>query len=492
MSRRRPPLLAALAALLPAVALGAASVAPPLDNAAVDELAFRTYLHARLGDRENALKYAGEALAARPGHIPTLLALASLWEADREGWRLDDAASRLLAQVPDDEQALFFKATADFLLRHHAQARAELLAMRAQAAVQGREFPYDESLAEAAARSGDWISATRARTRLAGLERDYATEATNRASLDALLRAHLTRLSAEGALETAPGRHLLHTVTASGETPVSGRARLRAEAARRHAELLGGDGFRADSADYLEALATGDYAVNTDLVLSVSAGATGDGDPRAGASLTNRFPAGLKLGLIGEYAAPAEDDAPYCVANIRQTRLLGACEKQWTERTGASLSGGLRSLHPPGEAPENPGWILTGEVFHQSRQRLPGLKPYLQTLWASNPENAPVARRLTGLRSDGLNADVKGTFDLQKAGVRMELPLRSTASLALDTYAGSSLLDGGIQSGASAELRWRPVKSVELLAGAGWDKGTIFNNLPSGVIRATTSLVWFF
>ena len=87
---------------------------------------------------------------------------------------------------------------------------------------------------------------------------------------------------------------------------------------------------------------------------------------------------------------------------------------------------------------------------------------------------------------------MRGTFDLQKAGIRLDLPLKSTASLALDSYAGTSLLDGGLLGGASAELLWRPVKSLTLRAGSGWDKGTLFNELPSGIFRAFASASWTF
>ncbi len=484
-------LLAALPLAAP-LALAASGEPAKLDNAAVEDLAFRTYLHARLGDRENALKYASLALEARPGHPATLLALASLWESERDAQRLHATAMRLLAEIPDDDRALFFKASAEYLLRNYAEARETLLDNKRVNFRNERDFPYDATLADSAARAGDWRTAIAARTRLVGSDGDPAAAARNRRILDDLLRSHLSVLSADASLAAAPGRFTLHTLRAACETPVTARTRISGMLTNRHASLFAADGYAATSVDRQEALAAVEYEFDTELSFGGSLGASDTGDPRASLSVTHRLRESGKLGLMAEYDAPAEDDAPYLAANLRQSRLIASYNDLWTERTGASVSGGLRSLHAPEHGPGNPGWVFSGELFHQSRQRTPKVTPYLQTIWISNPRNEPVSAALSALRSDGATVDAEGTFDLQKAGVRFDFPLKTTASLGFDTYAGSSLLDGGLLAGASGELRWRPVKSLTVRLGSGWDRGNIFGSLPSGIVRAFAAADWTF
>ena len=491
MTRARRLLAATLAASL-ALAAPATPQPAELDNLAVEELAFRTYLYARLGDRENALHYARLALEARPGHPGTLTALASLWESERDAQRLHATALSLLANAPDDDRALFFKASSEFMLRDHPGARATLLETRRLNFAPSDPFPYHAALADASARAGDWRTAVASRSALAASPADYDASARNRAALDDLLRAHAAHLTLDAFTAAAPSRHTQSTLRATAEAPLRVRTRAGVSVIRRHASLVRAEGIAAASVDTAEGLLTLDHAFDAGLALSASAGVSDTGDARAAAALSHTFRESRKAGVSAEYNAPAEDDAPYLAANIRQSRLLLHAEDLWTDRTGGSLTGGLRSLHTDTQGPGSPGWVLSGELFHHSRQRLPRVTPYLQTLWAANPDNPDVSAALTRLRDDTRTADVRGTFDLQKAGIRLDLPLKSTASLALDSYAGTSLLDGGLLGGASAELLWRPVKSLTLRAGSGWDKGTLFNELPSGIFRAFASASWTF
>jgi hypothetical protein len=104
--------------------------AEALTETELESLAFRTYLHARLGETEAALALAEQVLRIKPDHVATHLAICSMWEAENEPERLHVAANRLLAYFPDHDQALYFKASAEYILRHYGDTRATLLQNR--------------------------------------------------------------------------------------------------------------------------------------------------------------------------------------------------------------------------------------------------------------------------------------------------------------------------------------------------------------------------
>ena len=57
--------------------------------------------------------------------------------------------------------------------------------------------------------------------------------------------------------------------------------------------------------------------------------------------------------------------------------------------------------------------------------------------------------------------------------------------MALKSYKPTTPGQRGLVLIDRSELwKGRPVKSLTLRAGSGWDKGTLFNELPSGIFRS--------
>lgn len=486
------------AALLAPAALHAASTpAAPApseadETARLDELAFRTYLYARIGDKENALKTGDEVFARDPHNVVAILALASMWEAEGEPERAYELAAKLIADKPTHDQALYFKAYAESSLRRDRAARRSHLDNIAANFSHGEKFPYYGPLAESAQLVGDWRTAVRARREIIENSGDYAMLARNRKLYDILLREKSPEISSSVSLFSAPMRFDSTRLSLAYATPVLVSTRIRLETTYTESHMTRAEGWRSDSRGTAGALAGVNYSADALTELDATAGADTTGSPSATAGAAWHTTKSRRFALTGEAYTAAEDDPRFLIANIRQTRVLASYEDLWTERTGGRVSLGPRSLHTLDAGPTDWGWMFSGEVFHHSRQRIPHLTPYLQTLWLQNPSSPSVTRAFDAFRADGRQADLTGLFDLEKLGVRVEIPLHNRWVLASDAYTGTSFIHAGIFYGVSGEVSCQLTKTLSLRGGAGWENGNVFGDLPYGLVRARASLGWSF
>jgi tetratricopeptide (TPR) repeat protein len=152
------------------------------------------YLYARLNHPAGAEKLAREVLAKNPGDRETLLALGSMYLERKDARRLRLMAKRVLDHYPNDDQALFFLASAFSLEGQHAEAEAILRRLRADQ-FRNKPYPYLLDLASEARRAGHWHESILAYRELLEdnqLSLDLRAEA--RQVLDELYRENLPQL----------------------------------------------------------------------------------------------------------------------------------------------------------------------------------------------------------------------------------------------------------------------------------------------------------
>lgn len=477
-------------AILPLLFPAALLAAQPVTKAELDELALRTYLYSRLGDNEHAMEYGMRVLEKEPDRIDTLLVLSSLWEDQPD--MLEPLVGRLLKVAPENEQTLYFKAAWEYGKKQYANARDTHLANLRQNYGGYRRFPYLTHLAAASANAGDWRGAIYARREQVEQAGSHELLMSNRSLYDSILREYDPRLTLTGAMQAAPGRYTVTSFDAAAFSPLTVHTLATAQAGWNRASIRAGSGRRAAAREYSEGRIAADYRFNATWHVNAGAGVSDRGDPDATAAIWYNDTKVRRMGVEAVYTAPADDDAPYRVMNIRQSRVLLRYEDQISDRTSLSLSGGGRSLHLEDQEPKYWGSIFTGDLAYLSRWRQPDITPYLQTFWLSNPNNPSVINALSSLRTDGLREDIANTYDQQRAGIRAKIPLKSRLTLGGDAYVGTSFRQHGLLYGVGGDLTFRARKNLVLRVGGGWDKATLFTELPDGVARADASVVWSF
>jgi len=191
----------------------------------LDENKQLTYLYARLENRAYAEPLAERVLAEDPGDLRILLAMASMYLAQRDAERTMNFANRILDQYPDNRDGLFFLAAANSLAGRSERA-AEILKRLERLYPAEVRFPFELDLASASALSGDWYQAIVSYQKiLKDRQMAPALRMSARRALDALYREHLPSISV-AVSDIDAGTGTILEVGGRGSAPLSRRFRM--------------------------------------------------------------------------------------------------------------------------------------------------------------------------------------------------------------------------------------------------------------------------
>lgn len=159
----------------------------------LEERRYLVYLYGRLGQAPIAEALARQILKDNPSDRQTLLVLASMAGEHKDPEAILRLAREFLGYYPGDHQGRYFLGAGHYLARHYAEANHVLRELK-QEQFKDRKYPYEIDLAASAYAAGDWYRAMLSYQELLrnhGLGDDLRSRV--RTVLDGLYRDHLPR-----------------------------------------------------------------------------------------------------------------------------------------------------------------------------------------------------------------------------------------------------------------------------------------------------------
>lgn len=243
-----------MAAGLLATLVGGALVAAPADTALpitdgemirraegldIEQRRYLVYLYARLNKPKVAAAIGRQVLDEIPSDRQTLLVLASMAAEQKDGEETVRLAKVFLGYYPGDHQGRYFLGAGYYLQGRMAEAETVLRELKREQFA-GERFPYETDLAAAAVQSGQWYRAMLGYQELLR-HHDLGDELRSevREQIDRIYREHLPRVDAKydgvvldnGEVWRAEAGHAMHVRDSQWWTVTAREDRVKIEPA---------------------------------------------------------------------------------------------------------------------------------------------------------------------------------------------------------------------------------------------------------------------
>ena len=218
----------------------------------IEERRYLVYLYARLNKPKVAQAIGEQVLAENPSDRQTLLVLASMAVEQKNGAEAVRLAEVFLGHYPGDHQGRYFLGAGYYLLRRFAEAERVLADLKREQ-FQGQRYPYETDLAASAVGAGQWYrSMLSYQELLRNHELNDELRSEVREQIDRIYREHGPRVEAgyatvvldNGDVARVDASHAMHvrdsqwwgvavhqdTVTIEAAPGLPGRESRRAEA----------------------------------------------------------------------------------------------------------------------------------------------------------------------------------------------------------------------------------------------------------------------
>ena len=184
----------------------------------IEQRRYLVYLYARLNKPKVARAIGLQVLAGNPSDRQTLLVLASMAAEQKDGEETVHLAEDFLTYYPGDHQGRYFLGAGYYLQRRFAEAERVLGELKREQ-FNGKRYPYETDLAASAAGAGQWY---RAMLSYQELLRNHALSdelrSEVREAIDRIYREHGPRIDARyegidlsnGAADRGIASHAMH------------------------------------------------------------------------------------------------------------------------------------------------------------------------------------------------------------------------------------------------------------------------------------------
>jgi len=465
------------------------------------------YLFARLKRPRAARPLAARILRQAPSDKESLLVLCSMELERKNAAGVFRYARQFLRSYPDDSQGWYFVAAAESLLGHHARAQGILEKMR-EKFFQAKEFPYQVDLASSALLSGDWRTALAVyKELLAGRQIAPALREEARRILDGIYLEHLPRLSISSDYQHLFSAGEILRTDAAWESPLTNRVNLLANLHRDDLRQNPVGVSRAMSASRMEGTVGLDAQVARSWHLRGEAGGSSAGF-LASAELRRKISATRAWYVGAGYNQRATDSLALEILDGRQSRAYAGFdwtlddESDW--RVSATSFGRVatvgRSILGSGWGAEwqvervllrDPVSVRISYVGQYSRFNTTATDPAIvRPLF--DPGSTP-AQDALALEDQGILAGTPETLidpEISYQGLTISarrdiLPQWTIEATGIFGY----YLDSSQTSyGGYLRNSWRPRKSIELQANAGYMSSGTQSNTGSQVFELSLAL----
>ena len=469
------------------------------------------YLLARLKRSLPARPLAARILTQAPSDKETLLVLASMELERKNAAGVLHYARRFLKFYPKDDQGWYFISAAESLMGHHAAAKGILEKMRAELFAD-RDFPYQVDLASTARLSGDWRTALAVYKELlqdGQTARPLREEA--RRIIDEIYREQLPRVNL-----SANYQHLFSTgdilrTDAAWESPLTNRIRLFLNLHRDDLSQKANGSLKSLRDSRMEGTAGIEAHLAQSWHLTAEAGGSSAGF-LAAAGLRRQITPTRSWFVGGNYNQRATDSLSLEILDGRQSRAFAGFDWTLDDESNWRVAGTAYGRVATVDSQLlGHGWGLEWQVERVLVRdpvniRLAYIGQYSRFDTTSTDASlvqplfdpgATPAQEVEALDFEGIIAGSPETLidpeiSYQGLSLTARRDILPQWSLELTGVFGYYLDSSQLNYGGYVRNTWRPRKSMEILASAGYMSSGAQSNTGSEVFELSLALQWLF